>query len=179
MIDVVIALIEKDGKICIGERISEPFKGFLECPGGKVEKGESLLDALKREMYEEGNAQVLNADYISHYIVHNQHGDFRLHWFKVNLMNDFKPIIYKEILWVDVDSLNHLNWIEHNRPYIPMMKKALSLKSQELYFENTVTEMEILKLLKDDSLLIKNIHLKKDGHLLNQDFIQLFNIQID
>ncbi len=178
MIDVVIALIEKDNKICVGQRKSKPFKGYLECPGGKVEINESLLEGLKRELKEEGDAVIKEAYYITHYIVDNEHGLFRLHWFKTSLINDFKPIIYDEILWVDVDELYTLNWIEHNIPYIPMMKKALTLKSQELYLDQT-NELECLKLLQDDNILIKNIHLKKDGHHLDQDFINLFPIIID
>ncbi len=178
MVDVVIALIEKDQKICIGQRRSEPFKGFLECPGGKVENGESLIDALKRELREEGNAMIHQADYITHYIVSNQHGDFRLHWFKVELLNEFDPIIYEEIKWVNVDDLNHLNWIEHNRPYIPMMKKAISLKSTDLFLKESTTEEELVKILQDDNVLIKNIHLKQDGHLIESKTIDLYSIKL-
>ena len=179
MVDVVIALIEKNKKICIGERRSEPFKGFLECPGGKVEKGEALIQALKRELKEEGDAEIMSADYITHYHVKNAHGDFRLHWFKVELVNDFKAIIYQEILWVDVDDLNHLNWIEHNRPYIPMMKKALVLKSQELFCDSSTNLDDLNRLLQDDNCLIKNIHLNKDGHLIDQKTIDLYSFILD
>ena len=53
-IHAVIAIIEKDGKYFIQKR---PSTGLLadmwEFPGGKIEKGESKLDALAREIEEE------------------------------------------------------------------------------------------------------------------------------
>lgn len=52
--DVVGALIEKDGKILMCQRLAGDLFGSLwEFPGGKVEKGEGKIDALKRELKEE------------------------------------------------------------------------------------------------------------------------------
>jgi 8-oxo-dGTP diphosphatase len=51
---VVAALIEREGLILIGQRKStdtHPFK--WEFPGGKVERGESPIAALERELWEE------------------------------------------------------------------------------------------------------------------------------
>jgi len=53
-IDVVCAIIQKEGKVFIAQR--KPHKnlgGYWEFPGGKVEKGEDPIDALKRELLEE------------------------------------------------------------------------------------------------------------------------------
>lgn len=50
---VAIALIYRDHQLCVAERLSEPFKGYIECPGGKVEPNESIFAALRRELYEE------------------------------------------------------------------------------------------------------------------------------
>ena len=45
---------KKNGKILIASRPeTKNFSGFFEFPGGKVEKGEYLLEALDREIYEE------------------------------------------------------------------------------------------------------------------------------
>lgn len=175
MIDVVIALIEKDGRICVGERLTEPFAHFFECPGGKRENDESLLDALKREIYEEGQATLKSAAYITHYDVCNEHGDFKLHWYKVELEDDFKPIIYKEVLWVKADQIKNLNWIPHNLPYLSMMEKALFLKPQEIKLVNP-TINTLIQLLKDDSILIKKIHLEYDEPLLNDEIVDLIKL---
>lgn len=172
MIDVVIALIEKEGKICIGQRMRDPFKGYFECPGGKVEKGESLLEGLKRELFEEGNAQLKNAAYITQYDVSNEFGNFRMHWFKVDLIDDFQAIIYKEILYVDVNDLFALKWIPHNIPYINMMKEAMLLKEETVILDTTPSVSELLALFKDEKHLIKKVHLNVD-ELCNEEIINL------
>jgi mutator protein MutT len=47
------AVIVKDHKALIIKRANDPYKGQWSIPGGRVELGESLLDALRREMREE------------------------------------------------------------------------------------------------------------------------------
>ena len=47
------AVIIKDGKILLVKRGNEPNKGKWAIPGGLVNTGESLEDALKREIMEE------------------------------------------------------------------------------------------------------------------------------
>lgn len=54
MVEVVAALIWKNGKFMICQRPAHKARGLLwEFAGGKVEKGESLADALIRECHEE------------------------------------------------------------------------------------------------------------------------------
>lgn len=54
MIVVVAALIERNGKILVGQRKKNDRHGLKwEFPGGKVENGESPHAALKRELREE------------------------------------------------------------------------------------------------------------------------------
>lgn len=50
---VVAAIIEKDGKILIAQRLKGEFAGLWEFPGGKIEDGESPKQALIREIEEE------------------------------------------------------------------------------------------------------------------------------
>lgn len=53
-IDVVAAIIEKDGKILLAQRDeSSDQAGLWEFPGGKVEANESQPQALARELSEE------------------------------------------------------------------------------------------------------------------------------
>ena len=47
-IEVVAAVIHKDGRIFATQRGYGDFKDWWEFPGGKVEPGESLEEALKR-----------------------------------------------------------------------------------------------------------------------------------
>ena len=49
----VVALIEKSGKLLFTKRNIEPQKGGIDLLGGFVEIGESLEEAMKREIKEE------------------------------------------------------------------------------------------------------------------------------
>lgn len=49
----VAAVIVKDGKMLLVKRANEPARGKWSLPGGVVELGESLRDALIREVREE------------------------------------------------------------------------------------------------------------------------------
>lgn len=53
-IDAAIAIVFRDGKILICQRKeNDSFGGYWEFPGGKREKGETLHQALTRELQEE------------------------------------------------------------------------------------------------------------------------------
>ena len=60
-IEVVAAVIQKDGKIFATQRGYGEFKDGWEFPGGKLEPGETALEALTRELSEELGISVLEA----------------------------------------------------------------------------------------------------------------------
>ena len=51
-IEVVAAIIIKDGKVFATQREYGEFKGWWEFPGGKIESGECPQEALVREIRE-------------------------------------------------------------------------------------------------------------------------------
>lgn len=55
MIEVAAAvLVRPDGHFLLTSRpAGKPYSGYWEFPGGKIEKDESVLQALARELHEE------------------------------------------------------------------------------------------------------------------------------
>ncbi|MBR0685179.1 NUDIX hydrolase [Bradyrhizobium manausense] len=54
----VSAAIFRDGKVLLTRRARSPAKGFYSLPGGRVEFGESLHQALSREVDEETGLRI-------------------------------------------------------------------------------------------------------------------------
>ena len=52
------ALIIDGDRVLLVERVREPLKGYWSIPGGAVETGEKLEDALRREVREETGLEV-------------------------------------------------------------------------------------------------------------------------
>ncbi|MEK0430152.1 MAG: hypothetical protein RL001_2679 [Pseudomonadota bacterium] len=63
-IDVAVGILMRpNGDVLMGQRPEgKPYAGYWEFPGGKVETGESVIDALKREFAEEIGVRVLSAE---------------------------------------------------------------------------------------------------------------------
>ncbi len=51
-------MIFEDGNLLLVERAKEPLKGYWSLPGGIVEAGEKLEDAIRREVQEETGLEV-------------------------------------------------------------------------------------------------------------------------
>jgi 8-oxo-dGTP diphosphatase len=82
-IDVAVGILMKpNGDILFGQRPQgKPYAGYWEFPGGKVEAGEAILDALKREFVEELGVEIVSAQAwcgVEHVY---PHAHVRLHFF--------------------------------------------------------------------------------------------------
>ncbi len=61
----VVALIkDNNNRLLLVQRDREPAIGKLDLPGGFVDPGESIEDALRREIHEELGVSVINARYL-------------------------------------------------------------------------------------------------------------------
>ena len=82
-IDVAVGILMKEnGDVLLAQRpAGKPYEGYWEFPGGKVEIGETVEEALKREFMEELGITVQNTDpwcCVEHVY---PHAHVRLHFF--------------------------------------------------------------------------------------------------
>lgn len=65
---VAAVIRDESGKILFTERKHEPAAGLLDLPGGFVDLGETAEDALKREIIEELNLEIISSTYLRTFI---------------------------------------------------------------------------------------------------------------
>lgn len=56
-------LLDSENRYLLGQRPEgKPYAGYWEVPGGKVEKGETVFQALQRELFEELGIQITTSE---------------------------------------------------------------------------------------------------------------------
>ena len=77
-------LIRSDGAVLFTSRPKgKPYTGYWEFPGGKLESGEDITQALARELEEELGIRIAAAYPWQMTEHHYEHASVRLHWCKV------------------------------------------------------------------------------------------------
>ena len=100
-------LIASDGKVLMARRPSgKVYAGYWEFPGGKLEPGESAVDALYRELREELNIQVTTAyPWITREFTY-PHATVRLNFFRVQRWSgELLQVEHDAVAWVDPDNV--------------------------------------------------------------------------
>ena len=73
-------LLDQSGRYLLGQRPEgKPYAGYWEVPGGKIEKGESVFEALKRELQEELGIDIHASEELTTLEYDYPHAYVRLH----------------------------------------------------------------------------------------------------
>ena len=111
-IEVVAAIIEKDGRIFATQRGYGDFKDGWEFPGGKIEPGETPEQALVREIKEELEADIKVGDLVT--TVEYDYPQFHLtmHCYMCELLSDNLVLTEHEAAkWLSKDQLDEVDWL--------------------------------------------------------------------
>ncbi|MCX6055074.1 MAG: A/G-specific adenine glycosylase [Chloroflexi bacterium] len=108
-ITVCAAIIHRNDKVLVACRPSKGLLGGLwEFPGGKLEKNESLEQALTREIREELAAEITIGFFVGKYHHTYTHFKVTLHAFQATIAgNEPSPVEASEIRWVSITDLSN------------------------------------------------------------------------
>jgi 8-oxo-dGTP diphosphatase len=115
---MVDAVVIENQKLLLVTRKKDPFKGFLTFPGGKVDEGEKVEDAVKRELREETSLDIEPTDILGVYSDPSR--DPRGHRISVAFIakvisGEAKPSSDAEsIEWLSVNEIKELGF-DHNK----------------------------------------------------------------
>jgi 8-oxo-dGTP diphosphatase len=121
MVQVVAAILEREGLILIGQRKPEqshPLK--WEFPGGKVEPGESPAQAVVRELEEELSIRARDAVEITRYqFAYPGKNPIELIFFRVGSYDgDLRNMIFHSLRWEPREKLAAFDFVEGDRDFL-------------------------------------------------------------
>jgi 8-oxo-dGTP diphosphatase len=111
-IEVVAAIIFRDGQVFATQRGYGEFQGWWEFPGGKIEAGESPKEALKREILEELDAEIEVGELLQ--TVEWDYPNFHLtmHCFICSLLSESLHLNEHEAaIWLSAETLRSVKWL--------------------------------------------------------------------
>lgn len=125
-IEVVAAVIVRDGSLFATQRGYGDFKDMWEFPGGKMESGETPQDALVREIREELDAEITVGDLIKTVEYDYPAFHLKMHCFLCSLKSE--DIVLKEhesARWLTKKDLRSVNWLPADLSVIETLEKSL------------------------------------------------------
>lgn len=126
-IEVVAAIIRKDGAIFATQRGYGDFKGWWEFPGGKIEAGEGPREALVREIREELNAEISVGELLE--TVEWDYPNFHLtmHCFVCTMLSASIHLVeHDAAAWLTKDQLYSVKWLPADEGILAKIERLLT-----------------------------------------------------
>lgn len=120
VVDVAVGLIVQNGQALLAKRAEHQHQGGrFEFPGGKVEAGELVTDALVRELHEELGIDIHNPQFVQRLTYHYPEKTVCLHVYRIELF-DGEPVGREgqPLHWLPLAQLFELNFPDANRPIV-------------------------------------------------------------
>ena len=127
-IEVVAAVILREGKVFATRRGYGEWQGWWEFPGGKIEPGETHQEALIREIREELDAEISVGDLLE--TVEWDYPAFHLtmHCFLCTLKSVSLHLNeHESAAWLTRETIHSVNWLPADEGLISKIKDILQL----------------------------------------------------
>lgn len=125
-INVVGAVILKDGLVMGAQRGSGALSGLWEFPGGKIEPGETPRQALEREIDEELRCRVSVGEFVDTTACEYDFGIVTLTTFYCELIEG-EPVLteHADVRWFEPADMGTVEWAPADVPAVEKIQRAL------------------------------------------------------
>lgn len=124
---VAAVVVNARGNLLIAQRPPGGWQpGKWEFPGGKIEPGESELQALTRELAEEVGLQVSSARKL--FFFEHQYTDRRVKvalWLVTDYVGEARGLEGQALRWVMPSELETVDLLDADKPVVPRLLRAL------------------------------------------------------
>ena len=123
VIEVVAAIIYKDGAYFTTQRGYGEFEGMWEFPGGKIEPGESSEYALKREIQEELGIDITIDKFLctTEYDYPSFHLTMHCYLCRVEV-GEIELREHKSAQWLTAEILDNMEWLPADKEVVEKLK---------------------------------------------------------
>ena len=128
-IEVVAAIILRDGRIFATQRGYGEWKDWWEFPGGKIEPGESTENALKREIREELATEIEVDELLT--TVEYDYPKFHLtmHCYLCTIIGgDLSLLEHEDARWLALDELDCVKWLPADKDVIEKLSTTFAMQ---------------------------------------------------
>ena len=132
-IEVVAAIIQKEGRVFATQRGYGDFKDWWEFPGGKMETGETPEEALKREISEELSTEINVDKYLC--TVEYDYPKFHLtmHCYLCSLLTEALHLNEHEAArWLSKDELDSVKWLPADLEVVSTIQEVFPMAAEEI-----------------------------------------------
>lgn len=122
-VNVVAAIIHREGKVLSTQRGPGAFEGGWEFPGGKIEPGELPEEAIKREIKEELAADITVEKLV--YVLEHDYETYHLHMqcFSATLKSDITLLEHTDAKWLGACDLESVAWLPADLPVLDEIRR--------------------------------------------------------
>ena len=125
-IEVVAAIIIRDGKLFATQRGYGEWKDWWEFPGGKIEPGETPKKALKREIREELATEIEVGDLLTTVEYDYPRFHLTMHCYRCQIIDGQLSLLeHEDARWLTKDDLNSVRWLPADLEIIPLIAEVL------------------------------------------------------
>lgn len=127
-INVVAAIIVRDGRLFATQRGYGEWKDWWEFPGGKIEPGEAARDALKREIWEELQTEIEVGELLTTVEYDYPRFHLSMQCFVCSVISGHLSLLeHEDARWLAKDELDSVKWLPADVEVVGRIKRQIRI----------------------------------------------------